>query len=1178
MEPVYMSIPPYPHQNGQVYYRPSCYPGMEARPPVSYESWPWGGNYGYAPPGTCHNCCNHAYMPALCAWGSPYSHVPPHHFPGHYPYSPVHYMPPPSHTVMPHPRYEYEKSVPMEHHCCGCRNHPPHQKEQRNVTIEEQEPEREPRKNDSLVPLQFKNSPYPIVWLPPDHNDGGKVKNTEVKKDTSLDVKEHENREPGEQLRNFSNGWLPLNSNNVVSSKEHGDGRETSRQDDGERKFQFPFFWIPYKPYDKEPENQKLKDNDAKPSLEPEKGSGGDQNFQVDGGNIGVPCASRVKDIPVKDVEQHVRQESSKNMEKEGDTSVKTTPGNGEKRVDEVKKVSPTDGSKKKSPSPPKSSKLPPVCLRVDPLPRKKSANAKSRSPSPPGDKEKLEVKSNEEVKVRPSEKVEESTDKKTIAVVDGNTLLEKSTKVTTVETPVQPLAKSQGDVSMKQAEEKPEEETDQNHSETHAAIKEQSEDIVSTGGEKEESFRDEEAGAGKKCSKRELSEEEAAVIIQSAYRRFDVGRWKPIEKLRQIARVREEIADVKSLIQKMELTADIQSRSKQKNIISETIMSLLLRLDTIQGLHPIIREVRKSVVKELVNLQEQLDTIICEKPEDSQGQESVVKHDQEDLLSKSIDVVSSEDSNEINIVDSQNQIEGGSGPESAEFPEVNPVNEATNVITGAEAAESCVDEAFKSEKDLTTKDGDVKSANPIDEAASVERGVEAAESPVDEGVKVAQGSATKDEEENSNEVHENEETSIAKEDCEPIILGQGCELSPLLDDSSARETDVAQTEDQDTFQSEMAELPLGVVDDLCAAEGMNHSADSSKTELSRQLEEELHSADLGKADQHQPLEEGMNHSVDSSKAELSRQLGEVPHSADSSKSDQHLQQEEGTNHSADSSKAELSQQLEEVPHSADSSKADQHLQLEEALTGSHTVEESHSEIVNEENHQTETEEEANHKMEDATSESNECTFQQPVAQKLEFAEASGEREVTSIEEPQENSEMGDSTLDEMTGQLVQEVNMEERGFTNEDEVSMAGVESTTAAKSCDGTADVEQGAADANHSRGVSEMGVLSKEGEQCHPPPKDAAEDENSAVGDDMRESSRKLMEEKERLQEMVAKLIETGQEQLMAISSLSGRVKELEKKLNKKKVRVKKARSPRSSSGITKFDTSGPVGVAV
>ncbi|KAL1546375.1 Large proline-rich protein bag6 [Salvia divinorum] len=984
------------------------YPGTGARPPVSCESWPWGGNYGYAPPGVCHTCCNHAYMPAPGAWGSPYSHVPlpPHQFPRHYPHSPIHYMPPPSHTMIHHPRYEYERSVPMEHRCCGCRNHPPHQKEQRNAIIEEQEPEREPKKNDSLVPKQFKNPPYPIVWLPPDHNEGGKVKNTEVRKDASLDVTRESEVE----------GWR------------------------------------------------------CKTEFGTEKGSGGDQNFQVDGGNIGFPCASRVKDIPVKDVEQQVRKGSPKNMEKEGDASVKIRNDNGEKRIDKVEKVSPTEGSKRKSLSPPKSSKLPHVCLRVDPLPRKKSANAKSRSPSPPGDKQKLEV--------------------------------------TTVETPVKPPAKYGDDVSTKQAEEKPEEETERNHSETYAAIKEQSEDIVSTGGEKEVSFRDEKAGAGKKCCKRELSEEEATVIIQSAYQHFDVGRWKPIEKLRQIAR-----------------PFKAEHYFRNNNELSAKIGHNLGTASNHQG-----------------------------------NSSSISK-----------DVVSSENNCKINLVDSQSQIKERSSPEKAEFSEVNPVDEAANVITRAEAAESCVDEGLKSEEDQTAKDGDEKSTNPIDEAASVERGVEAAENPVEEGVKSEQGSATKDEDENSYEVFENEETPIAKEDCEPIILGQGCELSPLLDDSSARATDVAQTEDQDTFRSEMAELPQVVVDDLCASERTDHSADSSKSELSWQLEEVLHSADSSNDDQHPKIEEGTNHTADSSKVELSRQLEEVLHSADLSKADQHPQLEEGTDHSADSSKAELSRQLEEVLHSADSSKADQHPQLEEgmnhladsskadqqshleeALAGSHTIEESHCEIVNEENHLTETEEEEDHKIGDAASESNNCTFQQSAAHKLGHSEAYGEREVTSNEESHENSQVGDSTSEEMTGQLVQEGNIEERGFTDEDAVSIARVESTAAAKSCDGMADVEQGAADANHSRGVSE-------------------DEENNAVGDEMRESNRKLMEEEERLREMMAKLIETGQEQLTAISSLSGRVKELEKKLNrKKKLKVRKFRAPRSSSCITKFDT--------
>lgn len=145
---------------------------------------------------------------------------------------------------------------------------------------------------------------------------------------------------------------------------------------------------MPYKPCDPDHGNLKLKDANVKPSLESEKGSGGDQNFGVNGGTISNQSAPRVKDIPVKEVEQHVGKESSRDKEKEGDTSPKIGTGNGEKRTCAVEKVPSIEGSKGKSLSPPKSSKLPHVCLRVDPLPRKKSADAKSRSPSAPGDKQ----------------------------------------------------------------------------------------------------------------------------------------------------------------------------------------------------------------------------------------------------------------------------------------------------------------------------------------------------------------------------------------------------------------------------------------------------------------------------------------------------------------------------------------------------------------------------------------------------------------------------------------------------------------------------------------------------------------------------------------------------------------------------------------------------------------------
>lgn len=419
---MYMNMQSYPHQD-PLHYRPRCYSGMEPRPPMSYGCWPWGSNYGYAAPGACHGCSNHAYMPV--AWGSPFSHVPQHHCPGNYPYIPAQYMPPPPYNVMEHPRYEYEKNVPMEHHCCGCPNHHPlYPKEQKTARIEEEEPERErereSRKNDSLIPLQIKNSPYPIVWLPPDYKEHGKVQNAEGRKDASRDVKVREDEKTAGQQPPSLKGWLPVDLNNVLSSKKRGDGEENVPQDGGKQNFQFPLFWIPYKPDDMEHESHKVKDVNLKPSLELEKGSDGEQKFHVNRGNVGDQTVSRVKDIPVKEAEQLMGKESSIIQEKERDTSVRDRTDKGEKKIETVDKVPPTEGSKRK----PKSSKLPPVCLRVDPLPRKKSANGKLRSPSPPGDKQKLEVKSNEASKPRSldsGEPVKEAKDAKTVVVVDGS-------------------------------------------------------------------------------------------------------------------------------------------------------------------------------------------------------------------------------------------------------------------------------------------------------------------------------------------------------------------------------------------------------------------------------------------------------------------------------------------------------------------------------------------------------------------------------------------------------------------------------------------------------------------------------------------------------------------------------------------------------------------------------------
>ena len=100
-----------------------------------------------------------------------------------------------------------------------------------------------------------------------------------------------------------------------------------------------------------------------------------------------------------------------------------------------------------------------------------------------------------------------------------------------------------------------------------------------------------------------------AATRIQSAFRGYCVRKCTPLKHLRIIHKVREEL---KELVRKMieieqfeKLCNDAQERLKW----TEGVMALLLRLDSIQGAHPAVREVRKSVAKELIHLQEILDS-----------------------------------------------------------------------------------------------------------------------------------------------------------------------------------------------------------------------------------------------------------------------------------------------------------------------------------------------------------------------------------------------------------------------------------------------------------------------------------------------------------------------------------------------------------------------------------------
>ncbi|KAL2515657.1 putative late blight resistance protein-like protein R1B-16 [Forsythia ovata] len=110
------------------------------------------------------------------------------------------------------------------------------------------------------------------------------------------------------------------------------------------------------------------------------------------------------------------------------------------------------------------------------------------------------------------------------------------------------------------------------------ADVKGQSDDTGSQIVEKEELSRGKEVIANEveEAKRKKLTDLEAAIIIQSAYCGFAIRRKEPLKKLKQIAKVREQIAVIKLLIQEMESSSDIRRDNKEIHMIEEELTEFL--------------------------------------------------------------------------------------------------------------------------------------------------------------------------------------------------------------------------------------------------------------------------------------------------------------------------------------------------------------------------------------------------------------------------------------------------------------------------------------------------------------------------------------------------------------------------------------------------------------------------
>ncbi|KAF9664433.1 hypothetical protein SADUNF_Sadunf16G0018400 [Salix dunnii] len=98
-----------------------------------------------------------------------------------------------------------------------------------------------------------------------------------------------------------------------------------------------------------------------------------------------------------------------------------------------------------------------------------------------------------------------------------------------------------------------------------------------------------------------------AATRIQSCYRTHMIRTL-----YKKISAVSSEADQLQNQIQRQETVDAIRSSEKEKLRMNEALMGLLLRLDSVPGVDPTVREARRKVSRRIVGLQEILDSI-CE-------------------------------------------------------------------------------------------------------------------------------------------------------------------------------------------------------------------------------------------------------------------------------------------------------------------------------------------------------------------------------------------------------------------------------------------------------------------------------------------------------------------------------------------------------------------------------------
>ncbi|XP_018623689.1 BAG family molecular chaperone regulator 6 isoform X2 [Nicotiana tomentosiformis] len=1260
MYPMYGFIDTHPYQRNRVPHNPPYYPQFEpnrhhlnidpARSSVAYESWPCGGNYEHPYPPRCHSCCIHNNSPSQCALGPPYPYLPlPPYSDCSNPAYPVmyaaNYVSP--HFTMEQPRYEYEQNMGSGHHCCGCPNHPCYTKGGSNVKIEEQDQGKKNQSNESLVPFGFKNCPYPVVWMKPDYMKNSasmKPNGFEDKQDEVEDVKTLGDCRSFEQP-NVWKAWSPYHGNDSELPKQRGDLLRKQHDDDVNKKqFPFPMIWMPYKPEEtdgkvskeigvEQEQTSPLKSTTPRLHDVEDKRSNSRENEANSGSEIcrkELNKDSVTKTIPVRQVEQI-----------ENVLDGKLEDASQRHDVDAKGKKTTEDGGKKQSSSPTKSSKLPPVCLRVDPLPRKKRSNGSSRSPSPPGRKGKLVESPSDSSKPRilpnemenvhlgkssttgtPEKSIEVEPSKgnrKVVEVAQGISKEDKLQDHYTVFPDLKGQAmgqSSEGDTS-KVANEI-------NHQPDGVAAEAHANNQGHQSGEAREAAK---GNAGvvldMKPDRTKLSDDKAATVIQSAYRGFNVWRWEPLKKLKQITKVKEQMAKLKNRIQALESSADNAVDNKQMTIVTEAIMGLLLKLDAIQGLHPTVREYRKSVAKELVSLQEKLDLLNCKK-QLAESEHALTAQSSRDACRTVEDNISMQGGQEVPKFEQNDDL--AKGDEGIKLNAKEPCQEQPRCV-----AETLANSHHIGNVEEVVGKEENENIDEVMENFSSGGAVEMVDEETESLSESEENLNDKSPDENAVVVEKSEEHDKAEQS-----LPNPTPFSVELKENSGLEFRGYGLKGKGEGVDELEELHRGVLDEETSVQGSteirkDEVLQHDNGDLTAHIPEEKFSDTESREHHHLealgetlvvlgPMNMHSSNGQDKNSQVLETDKPVRVDDPEQEKEDLRSLNEEGKISDVDD-KVGMEEDGEELGQCGAGSDVFPIYSQEEAITMKQSTDVTNMEEL-------ETTEVLQEKMQNAVERDIEildskkptelsaepqlstATIDEVKEYYVQDKQNVGEKnmEVQGEELPARsdalvsvlNSECEENNVEVEQRHLEENFEMQEEEpvaadnaapmteepvdesivmtapkleaattetqLLGEKELSVAEDRSTYPS-TCD---TVEGNSADAVHSFGSTpnEVRVMDakelKEWKRVEMSPSSPTASQVSFDNDAFSESSQKLIEENEKLREMMEKLIKAGKEQLAVVSSLSGRVKDLEKRLSrKKKLKLRRYRVPRAGS---------------